>query len=53
LALYIDGRLLVEFSEPAEVQLELASFTLPLISLPDQDFYTVLHRKMGWAGSAI
>tara|TARA_B100000927_G_scaffold236650_1_gene197330 strand:+ start:42 stop:911 length:870 start_codon:yes stop_codon:yes gene_type:complete len=53
LALYIDGRLLAEFSEPAEVQLELASFTLPLISLPDQDFYTVLHRKMGWAGSAI
>lgn len=53
LALYIDGRLLVEFSDPAEVQLELASFTLPLISLPDQDFFTVLHRKMGWAGSAI
>tara|TARA_B100001093_G_scaffold518410_1_gene603102 strand:- start:15424 stop:16293 length:870 start_codon:yes stop_codon:yes gene_type:complete len=53
LALYVDGRLLVEFSDPAEVKLELASFTLPLISLPDQDFYTVLHRKMGWAGSAI
>jgi len=53
LAIYIDGRLLAEFSDPAEVQLELADFKLPLISMSDQDFYSVLHRKMGWAGSAI
>ena len=53
LAVYIDGRLLAEVSDPAEVRLKLADFQLPLISLPDQDFFTVLHRKMGWAGSAI
>ena len=53
LALYIDGRLTAEVSEPAEVRLKLADFQLPLISLPDQNFFTVLHRKMGWAGSAV
>ena len=53
LALYIDGRLTAEVSEPAEVRLKLADFQLPLISLPEQNFFTVLHRKMGWAGSAV
>ena len=53
LALYIDGRLTAEVSDPAEVRLKLADFQLPLISLPDQNFFTVLHRKMGWAGSAV
>lgn len=53
LALYIDGRLTAEVSDPAEVRLKLADFQLPLISLPEQNFFTVLHRKMGWAGSAV
>tara|TARA_R110000850_G_scaffold55160_7_gene130730 strand:- start:278 stop:1147 length:870 start_codon:yes stop_codon:yes gene_type:complete len=53
LALYSDGRLLATISQPSKVCLERADFKLPLISMPDQDFYDVLHRKMGWAGSAI
>jgi hypothetical protein len=39
--------------EPAKVHLRKADFCLPLVSLPHQDFYGVLHRKMGWKGTAI
>lgn len=53
LSLLSDGYLLAEFDRPARVTLKRADFRLPLISLPGQNFYEVLHRKMGWKGSAI
>ncbi len=53
LSLLVDGHPLAVLKEPARVYLRKAGFVLPLISLPQQDFYSVLHRKMGWAGSSI
>ncbi len=53
LSLLVDGQLVAVISEPAKVHLRRADFTLPLISLPHQDFYEVLHQKMGWTGTSI
>ncbi len=53
LALYVDGKIVAKISEKSQVRLERADFKLSLISMPDQDFYGMLHRKMGWAGSSI
>jgi NAD+ kinase len=53
LSLLVDGQLLAVLDEPARVHLRRADFSLPLVSLPHQDFYGVLHRKMGWTGTAI
>lgn len=53
LSLLVDGQLLAVLDEPARVHLRKADFSLPLVSLPHQDFYGVLHRKMGWTGTAI
>jgi NAD+ kinase len=53
LSLLVDGQLLTVLDEPAKVHLRKADFSLPLVSLPHQDFYGVLHRKMGWKGTAI
>jgi len=53
LSLLVDGQLLAVLSEPARVHLRKAEFSLPLISLPRQDFYGVLYRKMGWTGTSI
>jgi len=53
LSLLADGQLLAVLDEPARVHLRKADFRLPLVSLPHQDFYGVLHRKMGWKGTAL
>lgn len=53
LSLLVDGQLLAVLDEPARVHLRKAEFSLPLVSLPHQDFYGVLHRKMGWKGTSI
>lgn len=53
LSLLIDGRLVAVLPDPARIHLRRAPFRLPLVSLPDQDFFGVLHRKMGWTGTAI
>lgn len=53
LSLLVDGQLVGVLSEPARVHLRRAEFSLPLISLPHQDFFGVLHHKMGWTGTSI
>ncbi len=53
LSLLVDGELLALLEEPARVHLRKARTHLPLVVLPGQDFFGVLHRKMGWAGSAL
>lgn len=53
LSLLVDGQLLAVLDEPARVHLRRADFSLPLVSLPHQDFYGVLHRKLGWKGNSI
>ncbi|MEX2580883.1 MAG: NAD(+)/NADH kinase [Verrucomicrobiales bacterium] len=53
LTLSVDGQLVAHISEISSVRMRKAKFNLPLVSLPHQDFYDVLHRKMGWTGSAI
>ncbi len=53
LTLLVDGQLLDVLSEPARVHLRRAEFTLPLITLPHQDFFGILHHKMGWTGTSI
>ncbi|MEM1441249.1 MAG: NAD(+)/NADH kinase [Verrucomicrobiota bacterium] len=53
LALMVDGKLLASISEPARVRMRRASFDLPLISLPGQDFYRILNEKLGWTGTSI
>lgn len=53
LSLMIDGHLIGDITEGANVTIERAPFHLPLVSLPGQNFFGVLHQKLGWTGSAI
>lgn len=53
LTLLVDGQLVAVISEPARIHLRRAAFSLPLVSMTNQDFYDVLHQKMGWTGTAI
>ncbi|MDF2375960.1 MAG: NAD(+)/NADH kinase [Verrucomicrobiales bacterium] len=53
LALMVDGKLVASISNPAKVRMRRASFDLPLISLPGQDFYRILNQKLGWTGTSI
>ncbi|MAS94727.1 MAG: hypothetical protein CMO55_16125 [Verrucomicrobiales bacterium] len=53
LALMVDGQLVADLREPATVDMRRAHFSLPLISLPGNNFYDVLHQKLGWTGTTI
>lgn len=53
LSLMVDGQLVATISDPAKVRMQRAEFSLPLIAMPDQNFYGVLHQKLGWTGSAV
>lgn len=51
-SLLVDGHPLALLDGRASVSLRRADFPLRLISLPPQEFYGVLHGKMGWTGSS-
>ncbi len=53
LSVMVDGQLISRISEGAEIKIERAAFHLPLVSLPGQNFFGVLHQKLGWTGSTI
>lgn len=53
LSLLVDGQLVATISDRASIKMKRADFCLPLISISGQDFYDVLHQKLGWTGSAI
>jgi NAD kinase len=53
LALMVDGQLVASVNQPSTISMQKASFCLPLISLPGQNFFGVLHQKLGWTGSSI
>jgi NAD+ kinase len=53
LSLLVDGQLVAVLSDNARVHLRRADFSLTLVSMTDQDFYDVLHQKMGWTGTSI
>ena len=53
LSLLVDGQLVAVLSDNARVHLRSADFSLTLVSMTNQDFYDVLHQKMGWTGTAI
>ncbi len=53
LALMVDGQLVSTISKPAHVRMRKADFKMPLIAMPEQNFYHVLNNKMGWTGSSI
>lgn len=53
LTLMVDGKLICDIHTEAWIQVERASFDLPLVSLPGQNFFGVLHQKLGWTGSAL
>jgi NAD+ kinase len=53
LSLLVDGQLVAVLSDNARVHLRRADFSLTLVSMSNQDFYDVLHQKMGWTGTAI
>lgn len=53
LTLLVDGQLVAVIEETARIHLRRAEFSLPLVSMSNQDFYDVLHQKMGWTGTAI
>ena len=46
--LICDGQSLGEFSEEKVIQIRRASFNVSLIAVPENDFYTTLHTKLGW-----
>lgn len=53
LSLSVDGRAALEMSGEATIEIVAADYSLPLISLPGQNFYGVLHQKLGWTGSSV
>lgn len=53
LSLLVDGQLVAVLSGNARVHLRRAAFSLTLVSMTNQDFYDVLHQKMGWTGTSI
>ncbi|MCB1079443.1 MAG: NAD(+)/NADH kinase, partial [Verrucomicrobiae bacterium] len=53
LLLTADGRVVCELNEPSRLRVRRAPFELPLVTLPDGSFYTVLRRKLGWFGSSV
>ena len=53
LSLLVDGQLVAVLSGNARVHLRRAAFSLTLVSMTDQDFYDVLHQKMGCTGTSI
>lgn len=53
LSLLVDGQLVTAIEEPGRVTMRRAGFSLPLASLPGQNFFGVLHQKLGWTGSAV
>lgn len=53
LSLLVDGQLIATISDRASVRMRRAEFRLPLVSMPGQDFFDVLHQKMGWTGSTV
>ena len=53
LSLLVDGQLVAVLSCNARIHLRRAAFSLTLVSMTDQDFYDVLHQKMGWTGTSI
>ena len=53
LSLLVDGQLVAVISETVRIHLRRADFNLPLVSMTNQDFYDVLHQKMGWTGTSI
>lgn len=53
LSLMVDGQLIASIGEPARIDMKRSKFSLPLISLPGQHFYDVLHQKLGWTGTTI
>ena len=53
LSLLVDGQLVAVLSGNARIHLRRAAFSLTLVSMTDQDFYDVLHQKMGCTGTSI
>lgn len=53
LSVMVDGQLISDISDVATIEVERAPFVLPLVLLPGQNFFGVLHQKLGWTGSAI
>ena len=53
LSVMVDGQLISDIGQGAQIRIERAPFTLPLVSLPGQNFFGVLHQKLGWTGSTV
>lgn len=53
LSMTIDGKLVAEIGQEASIEIKMADFQLPLVSLPGQNFFGVLHQKLGWTGTSI
>lgn len=53
LSVMVDGQLISDIDKGARIRIEKASFVLPLVSLPGQNFFGVLHQKLGWTGSSL
>lgn len=53
LSVMVDGQLISDITGEAHIEIERADFVMPLASLPGQNFFRVLHQKLGWTGSAI
>ena len=53
LSVMVDGQFITDIDTSAKIKIEKAPFCLPLVSLPGQNFYGVLHQKLGWTGSTI
>ncbi|MEO0415685.1 MAG: NAD(+)/NADH kinase [Verrucomicrobiota bacterium] len=51
LSMMVDGEQVEEICDETFITIQRAPFYLPLVSLPGQNFYGVLHQKLGWTGS--
>ncbi len=53
LSVMVDGELISDIDRGADIRIARAPFVLPLVALPGQSFFGVLHQKLGWKGSTI
>ena len=49
----VDGRVITRIESEATIEIRRAEPELPLILFKETSFYKVLHRKLGWFGSAV
>jgi len=53
IALTIDGQIKFDLMHSDKLVIKKAPYALKLISLPENDFFTILRKKLKWSGHSV